>query len=334
MTAYSYRDVLIVPAYSEVTSRSNVDLSTQLGPIKLNLPIISANMKTITGYKMAIAMYNSGGLSILHRFYSIEQAVDEYKKCNHINVGVSIGVKEDDKKRFDKLYEAGARLFCIDVAHGHHVLVKNMIKWIKNQEFLFTRDVKDRPIIIAGNIATADAAFDLTEWGADIIKCGLGNGKQCSTRRQTGVGYPQLTALENIAEQLNNQRVKPGIIADGGITCVGDIAKSLKFADTVMIGSFISGTSETPGNVFKNEKGQFYKVYSGSASGENKNDNSFVEGMTSEVLFKGHVRYILDEIKNGLSSSFSYVGANNLAEFKQRCKFVQISEGAMIESKF
>ena len=160
------------------------------------------------------------------------------------------------------------------------------------------------------------------------------HNSQCLTRTQTGVGVPQLQALLNIRS--NNPDIK--LISDGGIKCSGDIAKAMVLADAVMVGSFLSGTSETPGDVYKNEQGQFYKTYGGSASKENKvqsgQEGEFVEGATKIVPFRGHVKYILREIKDGLRSAFSYVGASNLEEFKEYAKLIEISSGSRIESKF
>jgi IMP dehydrogenase len=325
--SYTFADVLIKPKYSEVLSRSKVDTSTVIAGIPIRIPVISANMKTITGTKMSRTMLGSGAWSILHRFNTIDEAVCEYEKVGYNWVGVSIGVQEEDKKRFQKLYDAGARIFCIDVAHGHHILVKNMISWIRN-------NTSSTPVtIIAGNVGTGDGAYDLVEWGADIVKVGIGPGSVCQTRQRTGVGVPQLHALEDVWRVLKLHGKKAGIIADGGITTVGDIAKALKFADIVMIGSMIAGTSETPGNVFRDPNGKFYKVYGGSASAENKGGNKFVEGMMKTVPFIGKVKYILREIEDGLKSSFSYVGANNLKEFQQLCEFQPISNNSAIESK-
>ena len=327
MNTYTFNDVLIKPKYSEILSRSTVDL-TSMG---LKLPVISANMKTITGPKMAKAMYDYDGMGILHRFNDIDTAVEEFKGVNStLRCGVSIGVQEEDKVRFDKLYDAGARLFCVDVAHGHHVLVKKMLQWIRANNFANY----DNPWLIAGNIATGEAAYDLVDWGADILKVGIGPGSVCQTRSRTGCGVPQLYALEEVYNELKNQgKSNIKIIADGGITTVGDIAKALKFADAVMIGSMIAGTSETPGNVYKDPNGQFYKMYGGSASGENKGENKFVEGMMKTIPFRGKVKYILREIKEGLQSAFSYVGANNMAEYKEKCEFIHISGSASKESK-
>ncbi len=332
MKAITFSDVLIEPSYSEIVSRKDVDISSKLHEnLILNLPIISANMKTITGQKMVKTLNAIGGLGILHRFCSIENAVNDFKtvfECikDPYQIGVSIGVKKEDEVRFKKLYEAGAKLFCIDIAHGHSLLMKKMIEYIRSS----SKDV----IIIAGNIATPNGAKELQNWGADIIKVGIGGSPVCLTRTQTGVGVPQLQALLNIRHAIPDIK----LISDGGIKCVGDISKALILADAVMVGSFISGTSETPGDVYKSDQGQFYKTYGGSASKENKLQNGqegeFVEGATKIIPFRGHVKYILREISDGLRSAFSYVGAKNLKEFKEYATLIEISSGSRIESKY
>ena len=155
----------------------------------------------------------------------------------------------------------------------------------------------------------------------------------CRTRFNTGVGVPQLYALEQVFLASQDEKKPISIIADGGIGHVGDIAKALVYADAVMLGSMIAGTAETPGPVFRNEENEFYKVYGGSASGENKGENRFVEGVIKIVKFKGKVKYILREIEHGLQSAFSYVGARNLADFQSNAKLQVISSGAQKESK-
>jgi IMP dehydrogenase len=341
-TAFTFSDVLIKPKYSEIISRAHIDLTSTFGPEVIKLPVMSANMKDVTGPKMAVAMAEYGAVGTLHRFNDIETSVQDFKDFYELaqhdilekglknlpyNMPVvSIGVQEEDKKRFDALYEAGARLYCIDVAHGHHILVKQMINWIRNKDLLSVT-------IIAGNIATGEAAYDLADWGAKIVKVGIGPGAVCRTRQRTGVGVPQLQALEDVRNEINQYNLKIQVIADGGIKEIGDIPKCLKYANIVMIGSVISGTSETPGRVFTNPEGQFYKIYGGSASGENKKDNRFVEGMVKMVPFRGHVKYILREIEDGIRSAYSYVGARNLEEFQKNCEFVNMTNNGAQESK-
>jgi IMP dehydrogenase len=339
MKAYTFSDVLIIPKYSDVESRRDVDISSNLGtsknPIELLTPVISANMKSITESDMAVEMRKNGGLGILHRFNTINEAIKDFTivKDAGFSCGVSLGVNaiSGDHDRFDELYKAGARIFCIDVAHGNSRLVKEMTKWIKNQNY---SDV----YLIVGNIATFDGAYDLVDWGANCVKVGIGPGSVCETRYRTGVGVPQLYALQQIKEGLTKQgKSDIKIISDGGITCVGDICKAMKYSDSVMVGSFISGTTETPGKVFKDENGQYYKVYAGSSSGEHKSSNGaptdFIEGIAKKVPFRGHVKYIIQEILDGMRSSFSYVGALSLKEFQEKCEFIEITSGGKVESK-
>ncbi len=359
MAEITFNDILIEPAYSEIISRSHVDLTTDLGKITLKLPVISANMKQITGAKMAYSLWKAGGLGFMHRFNTIDQAIadfqdaQEFIKRNDIKafdtgtldykpriysekealqVGVSLGVHDEDKKRFHKLYEYGARFFCIDVAHGHHILMKNMIQWIRQQ-----KECDNNVVILAGNVATPKGALDLAEWGADIIKVGIGPGGVCQTRRNTGVGVPQLQAVKDIREMAIKENMNLKIVADGGIKHTGDIAKALIFADAVMIGSFIAGTSETPGDVYEDVTGKFYKVYGGSASAENKvssgKDNKFVEGMMITVPFRGHVKYLLKRIQENVQSAFSYTGANNMLEYREKVVYRIISGSGRDESK-
>jgi IMP dehydrogenase len=307
--------------------------------VALRVPVISANMRNITGSKMAIEMVKCGGLGILHRFNTICEAVAEYREASMvqpISVGVSIGVKDEDKMRFVALYDAGARIFCIDVAHGDHVYVKYMLEWL-NLFFSNSKEQRDKTTLIAGNVATAQGAGHLVEWGADVVKVGIGGGSVCETRRNTGVGVPQFSALQDIDALREQEGYEFSIISDGGIVHIGDVAKAMIFADAVMVGSLIAGTSETPGKVFRDEDDQFYKVYGGSASGENKESTGqapqFVEGIMKSVPFKGHVKHILREIHQGLQSAFSYSGAKNLQEFQAKVKWNEISSGSKVESK-
>ena len=376
--ACTFNDVLIVPKYSEITSRRDVDISVDFGMFKLYHPSISANMKHITEHRMAQGMIDEGGMGIIHRFCTVEREVEEYRKVqayidspgdtvtansvlfseninapegtsattyttnsgqtvsvtnkkNHNGVvGVSIGVQEEDVDRFIALYDAGARIFCIDIAHGHCKQMKDMLEKIK----LNRKDV----YIIAGNVATADGAYDLADWGANCVKVGIGPGSACMTRKNTGIGVPQLYALESVQKEFVNQGIKNvKIIADGGMTSPGDITKALKYADAVMLGNMLSGTTETPGAVFEDENGRFYKVYAGSASGENKvqngSVNEYVEGIAKTTTFRGHVKHILRKIKHGIQSAFSYVGASNMVEFKRKCEFIEITSGGRDESK-
>lgn len=344
----TFNEVMFVPQYSEIEHRGeDIDTSTDMGKFRLNLPIVSANMKDITGTKMAAKMAMMGGLGILHRFGSgtiqerIKSSINDfvetvsiltengyYENNNHnpFHIGVSVGVQEDDYIRFEELYGAGARLFTVDVAHGHHILVKKILSHMR----MFAGD---KICIIAGNVATVEGAEDLYTWGADIIKVGIGPGAVCITRKNTGVGVPQLKAIRNI----NREMPHIPIISDGGIKDYGDIPKALKYANAVMVGSLIAGTSETPGHVYQNDQGEYYKVYGGSASGERKvengGSNAFVEGVVKIVPFKGKVKYILRKAQDSIQSSMSYSGAENMEIFRKKSILADISSGARQESK-
>jgi len=161
----------------------------------------------------------------------------------------------------------------------------------------------------------------------------------CLTRKNTGIGVPQLYALESIREEFSKQGIKNvEIIADGGMSSIGDIAKSLRFADACMLGGMLAGTTETPGEVMVGEDGSFLKNYFGSASTQNKistnnGANEYIEGVAKTVPFRGHVRHILKHIKHGLQSSLAYTNSKNLKEFKQNCEFIEITSGGKTESR-
>jgi IMP dehydrogenase len=346
----TFSDIGIDAQYTESITRSCLDVSTEIAGQKLELPVISANMPQITEAKMVKEMYANGGRGILHRFMSIDQNLKEFNKASSLmddmphdceqhkkNIWVSVGVKEEEKERFEKLYELGAKVFCIDIAHGHSIMMKNMIEWMLNQA--------DEINIIAGNVCTRQAALDLASWGVKTIKVGIGPGSVCRTRSNTGVGKPQFSALLEVKEALDDLgHTDIRIISDGGIKTTGDIAKALIVADAVMVGAVLSGTTETPGKVFAVAgtdltNRQWYKVYGGSASAENKSLNStnkevkFVEGEMKTVPFKGHAKYLLREIRDGLQSTLSYNGSSNLKEYRENVEWFIMSNGGKIESK-
>ena len=303
-------------------------------------------MQNITGPTMGVAMYEAGGRGILHRFCSIETAVGDFRKATEgicfslgdnyvttgMEVGVSVGVKDGEKDRFESLYSAGARFFCVDVAHGHHLLVKKMLGWMDTALGSSRKDV----MIMAGNVVTPEGACDLANWGADIVKVGIGAGAACETRRNVGVGCAQLWALEKIWRSFDTGR--PYIMSDGGIKTRGDIPKALMFAHAVMVGNLLAGTAETPGSVFEDDSGRFYKSFGGSASGENKvasgRENQFVEGHLKQVPFRGHVKHIMRKVKESIQMAGSFVGARTLQEFRQKAKYNFLTGGGRAESKF
>ena len=240
----TFDDVLLVPQYSEVKSRKDVSTFSRLSNhIALDIPIISANMDTITDFNMALSMGLQGGLGIIHRFMSIEQQsqiVNKLHNLGHEMLSAAVGIHEEDKNRVEKLVESGVNAICVDIAHGDSKGCIDMIKWIERSY--------PKIDLIAGNVCTADGALRLANAGANVIKVGVGAGSICITRVISGFGVPQLTAIMDISEAL--ETCDASIIADGGIRGSNDIVKALAAgASSVMLGNLLSGTEETPGEI-------------------------------------------------------------------------------------
>ena len=242
----------------------------------------------------------------------------------------AVGVTGDYLERARELVWNGCNVILIDVAHGHHKLVGEAIEEIK-------KDISNIEVV-AGSIATGDGAKFLCEKGADSIRVGVGNGSLCETRIRTGVGLPQVSALIDCVTVADSYDVP--IIADGGIRNVGDVCKGLGCgADTIMVGSLLSGTKESPGSIEK--KGQWpneqlFKKYRGSASLDSKSDrgeDKNVEGNHKVIPYKGKVKRILHDIRDGISSSCSYVGASNLEEYRSLVEFVEVTKAGQVEAQ-
>ncbi len=330
----TYDDVLLIPKHSIIPSRKDVSTVTHLThDWLLDTPIISANMDTITGADMAIAMHQLGGLGILHRFMDIETNITAIKNmaaAGMILRAFSIGVNDEAIPRLRACSEAGGNLVCIDVAHGHHMKVRTMVKLIK-RNYPSLR-------IIAGNISTGDAARYLSDAGVDAVKVGIGPGSLCTTRIVTGHGVPQLTALQDVVDTLRSQRYRVAIIADGGIRTSGDIVKALAVgADTVMIGSLFAGTDETPGEVFYENTKQAHKHYRGMASRsaqENwKGKVSVIEGEQKNVPHMGPVAFTFKRLMGGVRSGFSYSGAQDISDLRDNAEFIRITNAGVIEGR-
>ena len=334
--ALTYDDILLVPQYSEIQTRNQVDLQNSLGfHPNLSIPIISAPMDTVTGVDMAVKISELGGLGIIHRYNSIEDQFNMVfdAKAQGANViGAAIGVTGDYLERAEQLVKAGVDVICIDIAHGHHSSMRDALKAVKNA-FPTTH-------IMAGNIATGEAYKELCEWGADSIKVGIGNGSICSTRIQTGHGFPSVSALQECKRQAE-YRKKIGfhaakIIADGGIKNSGDIVKAIASgADFVMLGSLLAGTKEAPGDLITTVEGS-RKVYRGMASREAQNDwrgkSSAPEGISTTIPYKGELESIFSDLVGGIKSGFSYSGAKNISEFQEKAKMIQQTSAGQYES--
>ena len=242
----------------------------------------------------------------------------------------AIGVKGDYLERAQELIKNGCNVLLIDVAHGHHKLVGEAIEKIKQN--------LSRVEVVAGSVATGEACEYLCEKGADSIRVGIGNGSLCETRIRTGVGIPQVTALIDcvaVADTYNTP-----VIADGGVRDIGDVCKGLACgADSVMLGSLLSGTKESPGEIEKVGKWpneQLYKKYRGSASLDSKKSrgsNKNVEGNHKVIPYKGKVKRVIGDIQEGIRSSFSYVGANNISEYHSKIELIEVTRAGNLEGK-
>jgi len=459
----TYQDVLLVPKRSPLSSRSEADVvSLFTKHITLNIPLVSANMATVTEHKMAIAMAREGGLGVIHQFGTIEEQVDEVrrvkrstsyiidspisvpvstnigeatevmrntgvtsllvehhgelvgiftkrdylfetdlqksitevmtpknrmitapygialaeaKKILHsyrieklpllgedgrlqglittqdivkleswplasrdqkgrLRVGAAVGVKHTIP-RVEALVAAGADVIILDIAHAHADVVIDRLKEIKS---LFHVDV------MVGNIATAEAAKDLIEAGADGLKVGIGPSPVCTTRIIAGAGVPQLTAVMNVAHVAKQYGIP--VTADGGMKYPGDVTKAIAAgANTIFSGSFFAGTDESPGMIIKKD-GKRYKKYIGSASYESghirkeketnahfkKRLDMFVEGVSALVDYKGPVSDVIGGLVKGLQSGISYCGAHTIEEMQANAEFIQITSSGWTES--
>ncbi len=332
MKAFTYDDILLVPSYSHWESRKVVDISIRCktGKLFLQLPLMSANMDTITETDMANFIGSKGGIGVLHRYMSIEDNVSMFKNCTH-PVFVSIGCAEKDLERAEALRDAGAELFNVDVAHAHAKYVGRTLKRIREM-------IGDRACIMAGNVATYAGADYLASCSADIVKVGIGGGSVCTTRLKTGFGVPNLTAIKNCS------RVDRSVVADGGIRYAGDIVKALAFgADFVMIGSMLAGTRPTPGPVVTQKEAdgreRKVKMYRGMASSEVQEEYhggvaewKTSEGISTEVAYREDEDEIIADIIGGLRSGLTYGGAATIEELQRKLDYIEITPAGRTES--
>jgi IMP dehydrogenase len=332
MNALTYDDVLMVPSYNHWESRKVVDISNRCkaGKLALDLPVMSANMETITESAMADFMGSKGGIGVLHRFMSIEKNTQIFKACRH-PVFVSIGTSEAELQRVEALRDAGADYFCVDVAHAHAKYVGRMLKHIRKM-------VGSQACVMSGNVVTYAGADYLASCGADIIKVGIGGGSVCTTRIKTGFGIPNLTAIKHCA------RVDRSVVADGGIRQPGDIVKALAFgADFVMLGSMLAGTRPTPGPV-KTVKAPDgctvqVKTYRGMASREAQEAHNGIlaewrtaEGISLDVPYREDEHEIIADIIGGLRSGLTYGGAATIEELQRKLDYITVTPAGRMES--
>jgi IMP dehydrogenase len=355
----TFDDILLLPGYTDFF-RSDIDLSTQLTKhISIKIPLVSAPMDTVTESRLAIALAKLGGIGIIHRNLTIEDQVAEAKKvlAENLPVGVAIGASPGFEKRVAALVASGVKLLVIDTAHGFARYVIDAVITIK----------RNYPHIdlIAGSIATADGAKVLIDAGADGLRVGMGPGAICTTRVISGMGVPQITALQSVVSVAAHTGIP--IIADGGIKYSGDMVKALAVgANAVMMGSFFAAAEEAPGktvilrrdqvphrfrSIFQTDKNEYlFKEYRGMGSigamkrgGEVHSEGEFhgksyedgvlvAEGVEGLVPVKATVQTLVDQALGGIRSGFYYVGAKNMSELWKKSTFIQITQASLTES--
>ncbi len=327
--AYTFDDVLIVPKYSEVRSRTDVDLSVQLGKHHLKMPLIAANMDTVCGPHMASEMDRLGSFGVMHRNMPLVASGDPLVATRFgsvagrtIRSAVAFGVNDNLDVVVQQANSWRTQILVLDIAHGHSKHALKALKYVMSE-------IDHEATFIGGNVATPSAVEDFAKIGADVVKIGIGPGSVCSTRVVAGVGVPQLTAIAECSSVADALGIDT--IADGGIKTPGDAAKALAAgADAVMIGGMFAGTDEAPGKKITLEDGSVMKEHRGMASTEA--GSSFPEGVSGIVAYKGPVADVVDSINRGIRSACSYVGATSLAELYSMSEFVEISPAGLRES--
>lgn len=316
----TYDDISLIPTQvSRVKSRKDPSTQTTFLGLRLQLPILSSPMDTVTGLEMAKELTRLGCLGILNRFDSSLEILLQGKNGKGVRA-VSIGLNTD-MKIVEQLVEKNL-IICIDTANANNKEVLKKCEQIKKKF-----DTK----IIIGNIAHGGTLQQLEDAGADAVRVGIGSGSVCTTSIQTGIGIGQVSSLLNVYFHRESKKLKIKIIADGGIKSPGDVAKAIALgADVVMLGRMLSGTRETPGEVIK-YKGQLWKKYRGSASFGVKMRNEFIEGEETMVAYKGAVKNVIDAISDGLRSSMSYMNCFNINELRNADTFAVLSNSSYLE---
>ncbi len=309
---FTFADVLIVPRFSDIPSRMDIDVDSHyLGADRL--PVMSAPMDYVTGEEMAEAMYRARAYGVVSRFGEEPKIDTNYERA------LSVGIR--DPNVLDWIDKHPSHAICVDVAHGDHSRVAELVFKIK-ETFPDT-------YIIAGNVATGDGFENLSEAGADAIRVGIGPGSACSTRENTGVGVPQLTAIMQCADRREAIKSNVTLIADGGIQTPGDIVKALAAgADVVMLGRLLAGHKESPGNAVLG-----MKPFRGMSSIGSNAVRGAPEGVSGYVQPRGPVGATIEVLMNYLRSGMSYVGARNLSELRERAQFIEISAGTIKENE-
>ncbi len=325
-----YSDVLFRPKRSTLLSRKDVNLKRTYRFKYSNnewsgIPIMAANMDGVGELGIAEKLSKHEMITCLTKQHDVKK-IKNYKKIKSIypNISLSMGIKKEDFDNMDKLLKEYSffKFICIDVANGYSEHFSQFIKKV--------RDKYPTKTIIAGNVVTADMTQELVLSGADIVKVGIGPGSVCTTRIQTGVGYPQLSAVIECADAAHG--LGAHIIADGGCTCPGDVAKGFGGgADFVMLGGMLAGHDEGSGKIVKSNGNKYIEFYGSSSDTANNkhygglSDYRSSEGRTVRVKYRGKVEDTISNILGGIRSSCTYVGAPSLKQLSKCTTFVRVS---------
>ncbi len=328
-----FKDVLIRPKRSTLRSRKDVDITREY-KFKWSqrsykgIPIIAANMDGVGTFAMAEALMKSDSkMSVaMHKHYSLEDLIAFYDKYGSESLWYSIGMVKDDQEKLEDFLERRPDTLdkiCVDVANGYSEHFVDFVKQI--------REKAPNVTIMAGNVVTGEMVEELTLAGVDIVKVGIGPGSVCTTRKMTGVGYPQLSAIIECADAAHG--LGGLICADGGCTVPGDVAKAFGAgADFVMLGGMLAGHDQAEQELVEIDGKkciQFYGMSSDTAMTKHKGgvaEYRASEGKTVTIPYRGDVTDTLQDITGGVRSACTYVGARHLKEFPKRTTFVRVTQ--------
>lgn len=334
-TALCFDDISIQPEYSEILSRSSdeLDLSIKIKDIQINMPLISAPMDKVYSEGMTRTLSNYGAISLIHRYNTIEEQVFEFEKYKTLpsiySVGCAVGIGDDSRKRFSALHDAGCKVYCVDVAHAHHILTKQFLKFVKENY------KTDELLLIVGNVSTFAGYRDLVDWGTDIVRVGQGGGSSCVTSVKTGIGQP---LFQTILDCQKAKKLYGGVLlADGGIGNFGHICKSFAGgADMVMVGRMLAATSDSPSEIVPMKDGRKGKLYRGMASPDAQKDwrGSYKsnEGVSGIIPYTGETTEFLDEFIQQTKTLLSYCGCKRIEELQKIVKWRRITAASNKEN--
>ncbi|MFW6286082.1 MAG: GMP reductase [Nanoarchaeota archaeon] len=333
-----FDDILLKPKRSILSSRKDVIIQREFKFYHSKkkwkgVPIITSNMASCGTFEIAQTLSKYKMITAFHKYYSIKEYEDFFKKFNNPDYVIyTLGIRDYDINQFDKMVQTklinNFSFIAIDVPNGYIERFKDIIKYVRKK-------CKNH-IIIAGNVVSNEMTEEIILSGADIVKVGIGSGSVCTTRRMTGVGYPQLSAViecSDAAHGISNNQGVGLIISDGGTIYPCDFAKAFcGGADFVMAGSLFSGYEQSGGKTITKENGLKYKEFYGSSSNKamienygNKENHRASEGRYTLIPYKGDLNNFIQDLEGSIRSTGTYIGARKLKEFSKRATFIRVN---------